>query len=89
MLQSLKDDKREDGDGFFSVATGDRIRSNSLKFQQKKLRLPMRRDFLTMRVVQWCNRLPRAPVVSPSMEVFKSRLDRCLVGVVESGMTLP
>lgn len=36
----------------FFVAIRDRTRSNCLKLQQEKLRLKIRRDFLTLRVVR-------------------------------------
>uniref|UniRef100_A0A674KD07 Ankyrin repeat domain 35 n=1 Tax=Terrapene triunguis TaxID=2587831 RepID=A0A674KD07_9SAUR len=57
-------------------------RSNGLKLQQGRSRLDIRKKFLTVRVVKHWNKLPREVVESPSLELFKSRLDKCLSGMV-------
>lgn len=65
----------EDGDGLFSVALGDRIRSNGLKVQQRKFILEIRKTFLIMRTSKHWSRLPKIGVESSSLETFKRGLD--------------
>ncbi|KGL75979.1 hypothetical protein N309_11145, partial [Tinamus guttatus] len=74
----LKGGSAEDGDGLFSVVATDRTRGNGWKLKHQKFHRNLRKNFLTVRVTEHWNRLPREVVESPSLEIFKTRLDAVL-----------
>jgi len=53
----------------------DRTRGNGHKLKQRK-------NFFTLRVTEPWNRLPRGVVDSPSLEIFKTRLDKVLCSLL-------
>ena len=73
---------KEAGEGFLTRACSDRARGNGFQLKEDRFKLEMRKTFCTMRVVRHWNKLPREVVDTPSLEVFKARLDGALSNLV-------
>ncbi|KFV88449.1 hypothetical protein N308_06432, partial [Struthio camelus australis] len=48
---------------------------NGQKLNHRQFHLNLRKNFFTVRVTEHWNRLPRETEESPSLEIFKTRLD--------------
>jgi len=55
---------------------------NSLGLHQGRFKLDFRKNYLIERVIKHWNRLPRELLESPSLEVFKRRVDMPLSDMV-------
>jgi len=64
------------------VVPSDRRRGNEHRLKHRKFHLNMRKKFFTLKVTEHCNRLPREVVDSPSLEIFKTCLDKVLCSLL-------
>jgi len=64
------------------VVPSDRTRDNRHKLKHRKFPLNKRKNFLTLRMTEHWNRLPREVVESPTLEIFKTRLDGVLCSLL-------
>jgi len=63
------------------VVPSNRTRDNGHKLKHRKFLLNMRKNF-PLRVTEQWNRLPREVVESPSLEIFKTLLDKVLCSLL-------
>jgi len=64
------------------VVPSDRKRGTGDKLKHRKFLLNKRKNFFTSKVAEHWNRLPREAVESPSLEIFKTRLDKVLCSLL-------
>ena len=67
-----------DGARLFLVVPSNRTRGHWHKLEHGKFHRSMRKNFITLRVTEHLNKLPRGTVESPSLEVLKIHLDAFL-----------
>jgi len=73
---------QEDGARLCPVVLSNMTRGKRHKLKHRKFRLNMRKNFFPLRVTEHWNRLPREVVQSPSLEIFKTRLDKVLCSLL-------
>ena len=81
-FQYLKRAYGKAGEGLCIRSCSDRMRENAFKLKEGRVRLDIRKKFFSVRVMRHWNWLPSEVVDSPSLEVFKARLDGALSNLV-------
>ena len=64
------------------MVCSDRTRGNGFKLEEGRLSLAITKKFFTVKMVRHWSRLPSDVLNAPSLEAFKTRLDRVLNNVV-------
>jgi len=64
------------------VVPSDRTRGIGHKMKHRKFLLNMRKNFFPLSMMEHWHRLPREVVESPSLEIFKTRLDEVLCSLL-------
>jgi len=82
-FQYLKGDYKKAGERLFMKVCSDRTRSNGFQLTEHRFRLNKKTKFITTRVVRHWNWLPGELMDSPSLEVFKIRLDGALSNLIQ------
>ena len=82
MFKYLKGCHVKEGTGLFSMAPDTKTRSSGFKLQEKRFHLNLGKNFLTVGAGRPWKGLPRSVLESPSLGVFKQRLDSHLSGVL-------
>ncbi len=64
-------------DLFFTLPSGSHLRGHDLKLRHRSFHLARRKAAFSVRIVETWNKLPPFVINSPSVVVFKNRLDAC------------
>ena len=62
------------------MASTSKLRGNRLKIFKKPVRLELRKKCFSIRVVDSWNKLPDSVVMAESVDGFKNRLDKWMLG---------
>lgn len=81
-LEYVKGDYRQEGDQLFMQRKSGRTRGNDFDLKEGRIRLDIKKKFLTMSMVQYWNRLPREAADAPSLEASKTRLDGAIGSLI-------
>ena len=81
-FQCVKGDYKQKGNQLFTRVDSESKRENGFKFREERFRFYIRGMFFTEIVVRCWHSLPREVVDTPSLEVFKIRLDGALGNLI-------